>query len=209
MDKQLIIESFELKSAQKVWQAVNTLEKLEFSYNMLAVLQYAAERALPFNVKEELSERMNRIFELADRDLALANQEMRSWLPEEAHLELTAARAGSLKISVQGVAEILKTLGQIFDPLSRKEREEEIRHLNAMNQLKEQEEYLHLLERRLKLTLYAQTSVRLNHQLPAQEADKLYDRAMEYIAKAISELESRDINMQKMLGAPEDTEQGE
>lgn len=62
---------------------------------------------------------------------------------------------------------------------------------------------------KLKITFYAQTSVRLNHQLSAQEADKLYARAMEYIARAISALESGDINMQKMLGMPEDSEQGD
>jgi hypothetical protein len=87
MDKQLMVESFELKSVKKVWQAANALEKIEFSYNMLAVLQFAAERGLPFNVKEEFSERMDHIFELADSDIALANKELRSWLPEEAHLE--------------------------------------------------------------------------------------------------------------------------
>jgi hypothetical protein len=134
------------------WVA-STLESIEYAYNLAALIQLANQGSV-----RDLSVPLRALRGSSGSGMSAVNSALRSSIPEDAQLRISSILAtASFNIKLIGIADIIKALVSIFDPLARaKAREqvanarEQVRHAEAMNRLAEEDEMIKVTGNRLE-----------------------------------------------------------
>jgi hypothetical protein len=108
---------------------VETLEALDFKYNVAMVLEAFGQGAGGSVVPV-----MHLLEDSRDAGVVMTNYALKSYVEDIARLELhNLSTANSFDISLSGIAEALKTLVAVLDPTGRRKAKEDARHEGAMH----------------------------------------------------------------------------